>query len=92
VRNAEDEKATSGGKLRAWTQLVDVAKRDRNPKEGAEGSRAFGGPKDERTLKRNEAYERMNPRCASVLGDGGRRKEPTLSVRNGERVRERETR
>jgi hypothetical protein len=43
VRNVEGGKATSSGMLEARTQVVDVAKRDRNPKEGAKGSRAFGG-------------------------------------------------
>jgi len=50
VRNAEDGKATSDGMLEAWTRMVDVAKRDRNSKEGAEGFRAFGGPEDGSTL------------------------------------------
>jgi len=50
VRNAEDGKATSDGMLGAYTQKVDVAMRDRNPKEGAGSFRAFGGPEDGSTL------------------------------------------
>jgi len=36
------------------------------------------------TVKRSEAYERMNPVCASEQGDGGRRKAPGLGDGNGD--------
>jgi hypothetical protein len=50
------------------TPLVDVAKRAGNPKEGALASKDAGGrTRDERTLKRREAHERMNP-FAQVSG------------------------
>ena len=50
------------------TLLVDVAKRAGNPKEGALVSKDTGGrTRDERTLKRREAHERMNP-FAQVSG------------------------
>ena len=70
VRNAED------GWRRRWNfavtmPLADVAKRARNPKEGAPRarSRVFkdslrgepGAGQDGSTLKRRKAYERMNP-------------------------------
>jgi len=35
VRNAEDGTKQGLGTLRVWTPLVDAAKRDQNPKEGA---------------------------------------------------------
>jgi hypothetical protein len=44
VRNAEGGKVTSGGKLGTRTRKADVAKRDRNPKEGARDFRVQGGP------------------------------------------------
>jgi hypothetical protein len=55
VKNVEDGKATSDGMLGARTRKADVAKRDRNPKEGAEDFRVRGRPKNGSTLERREA-------------------------------------
>jgi len=71
--------------------MVDVAMRDRNPKEGASDFWVRSGLRNGSTLKRSEAYERMNPRCASDTGDGSRRKESAFTVGNGERARKWET-
>jgi hypothetical protein len=81
VRNAED------GWRRGWdlvvtTLLVDVAKREGNPKEGALGREVPGQVRNGRTLKRREAYERMKPVSQDT---GGRHRVGTVSpVRNGE--------
>jgi len=65
--------------------------RDREPQGRRLESSDSGRTEESSTLKRTEAYERMNPVCASDPGDGSRRKEPALAVRNGEYARERGT-
>jgi hypothetical protein len=70
VRNAED------GKRRAWKPVVrtpqaDVAKRERNPKEGALRREAQGGCETVVLWRGVKAYERMNP-LTKVSGDGDR--------------------
>jgi hypothetical protein len=66
--------------------------RDREPQGRRSESSDSGQTGVGSTLKRSKAYERMNPVCASGLGDGDGRKKPALAVRNGEREREWETR
>jgi len=51
--------------------MVDVAKRDREPQGRRLRLSGLGQTGDGSTLKRSEAYERMNPVCASEPGDGG---------------------
>jgi len=51
--------------------MADVAKRDREPQGRRFGLSGLGQTGDGRTLERSEAYERMNPVCASEQGDGG---------------------
>lgn len=83
VRNAADGKAARRGNLAAWTPAGDVAKRGRNPKEGAGGSDTDGG-QARRTLKEREAHEGMKP---FAKADGGRRAVDTAgSVGNDEGV------
>jgi len=70
------------------TRMADVAKRDREPQGRRFESSDSGQTGDGSTLERNEAYERMNPVCASEQGDGDSRKKPARPVRNGEAERE----
>jgi hypothetical protein len=60
VRNVED------GARRAWKPVVktpkaDVAKRDRNPMEGAPRREARGGRETVELWRGVKAYERMSP-------------------------------
>jgi len=60
VRNAEDGKVLGLGSLSANLRTADVAKRAGNPMEGALFGRR-GRTQEERTLKRRQVHERMNP-------------------------------
>ena len=71
VRNVEDGKVLSFGKLGTNLRLVDVAKRDGNPKGGAEAERSRR-TREGSTLKGRQVHRRMNPFCASEAGDGER--------------------
>jgi len=51
--------------------MVDVAKRDRELQGRRLRFLDLGQTGDGNTVKRNEAYERMNLVCASEQGDGG---------------------
>jgi len=73
VRNVADGKAPS---RREWLGALDAGSRCReegplNPKEGVLRFSDLGQTGDGRTVKRSEAYERMNPVCASEQRDGG---------------------
>jgi hypothetical protein len=70
VRNAADGKATWLGSHEARTPPGDVAKRDRNPKEGAGGDITAGGhetedSEEERSSRGDETASASERRTAS---------------------------
>jgi len=72
VRNVEGGKAPGSENGPGHeTQMADVAKRDREPQGRRLRFSDLGQTGDGSTVKRSEAYERMNPVCASEQGDGG---------------------
>jgi len=67
VRNVEDGKVVGVGNPAARTLRADVAKRECQPQGRSSTPGGAGRTRDGRTLKRREAYERMNP-FAQVSG------------------------
>jgi len=61
VRNVVDGTERDLEAPRTWTPLVDVAKRDGNPKEGASPYCSGGAGTDRELCRGAKAHERMNP-------------------------------